>query len=79
MTYRFAGMIASWTTSDWELVERVLDFHPIDDREHEGEYAALGLAKCLNDFKPLEKMSIDYLENKPPTDMLSLPLRCCAR
>jgi hypothetical protein len=37
----------------------VLDFHPIEDKEHEGEYAALGLAKQLNDFKALEKMSYD--------------------
>ncbi|KAF7371616.1 Eukaryotic translation initiation factor 3 [Mycena venus] len=57
MTYTFAGTIASWITSDWELVERVLDFHPIEDKEHEGEYAALGLAKRLNDFKALEKIS----------------------
>ncbi|KAJ6612081.1 hypothetical protein B0H10DRAFT_1711809, partial [Mycena sp. CBHHK59/15] len=36
MPYTFAGTIASWITSDWELVERVLDFHPIEDKEHEG-------------------------------------------
>ncbi|KAF7341071.1 hypothetical protein MSAN_02093200 [Mycena sanguinolenta] len=35
MTFTFAGTIASWITADWELVERVLDFHPIEDKEHE--------------------------------------------
>ncbi|KAJ6484241.1 hypothetical protein C8R45DRAFT_764215, partial [Mycena sanguinolenta] len=30
------GTIASWITSDWELIERVLDFHCIEDKEHQG-------------------------------------------
>jgi hypothetical protein len=60
MSYTFAGTIASWITSDWELVERVLNFHPIEDKEHEGEYEALGLAKRLNDFKALEKISYNF-------------------
>ncbi|KAF8144648.1 hypothetical protein K438DRAFT_1858102, partial [Mycena galopus ATCC 62051] len=36
MHYTFAGTIGSWINTDWELVERVLDFHPIGDKEHEG-------------------------------------------
>ncbi|KAJ6611141.1 hypothetical protein B0H10DRAFT_1656023, partial [Mycena sp. CBHHK59/15] len=36
MMFMFAGTIGSWITEDWELVERVLDFHPIEDKEHEG-------------------------------------------
>jgi hypothetical protein len=28
------GTIGSWITNDWELVERVLDFHPIENKEH---------------------------------------------
>jgi hypothetical protein len=39
MMFTFAGTIASWITEDWELVERVINFHPIVDKEHEGEYA----------------------------------------
>lgn len=38
-------------------MERVLDFHPIEDKEHEGEYAAIGLAQTLADLEVLEKMS----------------------
>jgi hypothetical protein len=60
MTWTFAGTIASWITSDWELVERVIDFHPIEDKEHEGQYAAIGLAKCLNEYEALEKMSFQF-------------------
>ncbi|KAF7349955.1 hypothetical protein MVEN_01296600 [Mycena venus] len=76
MTYTFAGTIASWITSDWEPVERVLDFHPIEDKENEGEYAALGLVKRLNDFKVLEKLLAVALDNASPNDVL---LRALAR
>jgi hypothetical protein len=51
--FTFAGTVGSWITEDWELVERVLDFHPISDKDHEGEYAAISLA----DLEVLEKMS----------------------
>ncbi|KAF8181003.1 hypothetical protein K438DRAFT_1976453 [Mycena galopus ATCC 62051] len=53
----FAGTIASWVTEEWELVERVIDFHPIGDKEHQGEYAAAGLASRLSRLQILEKMT----------------------
>ncbi|KAJ7725138.1 hypothetical protein DFH07DRAFT_694107, partial [Mycena maculata] len=34
--YHLCRTIASWITSDWELVERVINFHAIADKEHEG-------------------------------------------
>lgn len=61
MTFTFAGTIGSWITSDWELVERILDFHPIEDKEHEGEYAAIGLAKRLADLEVLEKIGLPFI------------------
>jgi hypothetical protein len=57
MMYSFAGTIASWVTEDWELVERVIGFEPIGDKEHEGEYAAKAFTKTLSDMKVLDKMS----------------------
>lgn len=47
MMFTFAGTIASWVTEDWELVERVINFHPIVDKEHEGEFVAKAMAKAL--------------------------------
>ncbi|KAF7372111.1 Eukaryotic translation initiation factor 3 [Mycena venus] len=58
MQYTFAGTILSWIDEQWELVERVVDFRPIEDKEHEGQYAAYGLAKCLSDLEALEKISL---------------------
>ncbi|KAJ7132014.1 hypothetical protein C8R44DRAFT_849642 [Mycena epipterygia] len=61
MTFTFAGTIRSWITSDWELVEQMLDFPAIEDKEHEGEYVTLGLTKRLADLQTLEKMSASFL------------------
>lgn len=57
MMFTFAGTIASWIDEDWNLIERVIDFHPIADKEHEGVYAGIGLAKMLQDLDILEKIS----------------------
>ncbi len=61
MMFTFAGTIASWVTEEWDLVERVIDFHPIIDKEHEGEFAAKGMAKALSDMGVLEKISLTSL------------------
>jgi len=57
MIFSFAGTIANWISDDWELIERVVDFHQIVDREHEGEYAAKGFAKSMSDMGILDKIS----------------------
>ncbi|KAF5378354.1 hypothetical protein D9615_002986 [Tricholomella constricta] len=69
MMFSFAGTIASWITDDWELIERVIDFHPLEDKEHEGEYAAKGLAKLLSDLGILEKITVS-LDNAAPNNVL---------
>ncbi|KAF8181168.1 hypothetical protein K438DRAFT_1841322, partial [Mycena galopus ATCC 62051] len=48
MMFTFSGTIGSWITEDRELVERVLDFRPIEDNEHEGAFAAAAMAKHLS-------------------------------
>jgi hypothetical protein len=58
MMFTFAGTIGSWITEDWELVERVLDFHPIEDKEHQGAYAAIGMGTRLSELDVLEKISL---------------------
>jgi hypothetical protein len=62
--FTFSGTIASWINEDWELVERVIDFHPIVDKEHEGEFAAKAMAKALSDMGILEKIRIAFLALK---------------
>ncbi|KAK6966423.1 eukaryotic translation initiation factor 3 [Favolaschia claudopus] len=57
MQYTFAGTILNWIDEEWNLIERVVDFHAIEDKEHEGQYAAYGLAECLSKLRALEKIS----------------------
>ncbi|KAJ7813036.1 hypothetical protein B0H14DRAFT_2605350 [Mycena olivaceomarginata] len=56
--FTFAGTIGSWITDDWELVERVFDFHPIENKEHEDEYAGAAMARCLSELGVLQQMSV---------------------
>ncbi|KAK7007345.1 hypothetical protein R3P38DRAFT_3597666 [Favolaschia claudopus] len=73
MMFTFAGTIGSWITEDWELVERVLDFHPIEDKEHKGEFAAIGLATRLSELGVLEKISV-VMDNVSANDCLMVAL-----
>jgi hypothetical protein len=41
MVYTFACTIGCFIDDDWNLIERVLDFQPLDDKEHKGIYAGL--------------------------------------
>jgi hypothetical protein len=59
--FTFAGTIGSWVTEDWELVECVLDFHPIEDKEHEGEYAGAAMARRLSELEVLEQISPNFI------------------
>lgn len=58
MVFTFAGTIASWVDEDWNLVERVIDFHSISDVEHCGEFAAKGFAKAASALGALDQMSL---------------------
>lgn len=75
MMFTFAGTIGSWITEDWELVERVLDFHPIEDKEHEGEYAGAFMAKRLSELQVLEKISRSYSDSRLISLRCALPFR----
>jgi hypothetical protein len=41
MVYTFACTIAAFINADWELVERVVDFKPLAEKEHEGQLGGL--------------------------------------
>jgi hypothetical protein len=58
MVFTFAGTIASFIDDDWKLVERLVDFYHIQDKEHEGQYAAKGFVKSAAARGGLDKISI---------------------
>lgn len=38
MVYTFACSVGCFINDDWEIIERVIDFKPLEDKEHEGLY-----------------------------------------
>ena len=57
MVFTFAGTIANFINDDWEIVERLIDFYHIEDKEHEGEHAAAAFVKSAAGRGGLDKMS----------------------
>ncbi|KAJ3513785.1 hypothetical protein NLJ89_g2755 [Agrocybe chaxingu] len=47
MVFSFAGTIAQYINDDWELVERIVDFKPLEDKEHEGEHGGLAFFNVI--------------------------------
>ena len=63
MVFTFAGTIANFIDDDWKLIERLVDFYHIQDKEHEGQYAAKAFVKSAATKGGLNKMrhSISHL------------------
>ncbi|KAF8887998.1 hypothetical protein CPB85DRAFT_1441597 [Mucidula mucida] len=61
MNLTFASILGSFINDNWEFVQHVLDFLPILDKEHEGQYAAKGLAKILSNWGILDKIIIQKI------------------
>jgi hypothetical protein len=61
MVFTFAGTIATFIDDDWKLIERLVDFYHIQDKEHEGQYAAKAFVKSAAARGGLDKMSISEI------------------
>jgi hypothetical protein len=57
MVFSFAGTIAHWIDDDWQLVERLVDFHHMGDKEHAGAHAAKAFVKSASKRGGLSKIS----------------------
>jgi hypothetical protein len=61
MVYTFACTIGSFINDDWELIERVVDFKPLEDKEHEGLYGGKAFVDGAQKRGGLDKISLDVL------------------
>jgi hypothetical protein len=57
MMYTFCGTLACFITEEWELMELVIGFKPLDVDEHKGEHAAHAFMKTTADVSALKKIS----------------------
>jgi hypothetical protein len=60
MIYTFAGTIASFVDEEWNLVERVIDFRPLEDKEHEAFHAARSFISGAREMGSLNMMSFFF-------------------
>ncbi|KAF8232760.1 hypothetical protein L208DRAFT_1176469, partial [Tricholoma matsutake] len=40
MVYRFACLIRCFINNDWEIIKHVINFKPLEDKDHEGLYGS---------------------------------------
>jgi len=58
MVYTFACTIAHFIDDDWNLIERVVDFKPLADKEHEGKEGGHAFVNGARARGGLDKMSV---------------------
>ena len=58
MVFTFAGTLASFIDEDWQLIEQMVNFYHIQDKYHEGEWAAKAFIKTAAERGGLDKISI---------------------
>ena len=61
MIFTFAGTIANWIDDDWQIIERMVNFYHIQDKDHEGEWAAKAFVNTAAERGGLNKMRVMFL------------------
>jgi hypothetical protein len=57
MTFSYLGSLAHFISKEWILNERLIDFHALESKEHEGVNAAKAFVKSARLRGGLNKMS----------------------
>lgn len=57
MVFSFACTVAFFVDDDWNLIERVVDFRPLDSKDHEGINAAKAFMQGARERGGLNKIS----------------------
>ena len=57
MVYTFACTVGCFINDDWEIIERVIDFKPLEDKEHKGLYSGKAFADGACRIGGLDKIS----------------------
>jgi hypothetical protein len=57
MVFTFDCTVSSFINEDWELIEHVVDFKPLEDKEHEGLYAGKAFVDGTRKCGGLDKIS----------------------
>ena len=58
MVYMFACLIRCFINNDWEIIERVIDFKPLEDKDHEGLYGGKAFTDGACKISGFDKISL---------------------
>jgi hypothetical protein len=61
MVYTFACTIGRFINEDWEIIERVVDFKPLEDKEHQGLYGGKAFTDGASKMGSFNKICSIYL------------------
>ena len=50
MVFTFARTIGCFIDDDWKLIEHVVDFKPLEDKEHEGERGGFAFVNSVRNM-----------------------------
>ncbi len=56
MMFSFAGTLAHFIDDDWNLVERLVDFYHLQDKDHQGQEAAKAFVQSASGRGGLNKI-----------------------
>ncbi|KAF8228390.1 hypothetical protein L208DRAFT_1291603, partial [Tricholoma matsutake] len=56
MVYTFARTIGCFINDDWELIERVIDFKPLGEKEHQGLYGGKAFVDVMREIGGFDKI-----------------------
>ena len=57
MVYTFVGTIGTFINEDWDLIERVINFKPLAEKEHQGLYGGKVFVDGVREIGGLDKIS----------------------
>ena len=60
MVYTFACSVGCFINDNWEIIEHVIDFKPLEDKEHEGLHGGKAFVDGACKIGSLDKISRTY-------------------
>ena len=58
MVYTFACSIRCFINNDWEIIEHMIDFKPLEDKDHKGLYGSKAFADGACKIGGFDKISL---------------------
>ena len=61
MVYTFSGTVRCFINEDWELIERIINFKPLVEKEHQGLYGGRAFVDGMCKISSLDKICLTFM------------------